>query len=320
MKCRLLNSVFWGFLLSCLLGSNPVVAAEPLWLISTREAPVNSCCQGTVGPEAFDYHYCNNDGQWTDADLPAFLATNDPAVPTTIFVHGNRTDRQSAAEMGCQIYRRLQCAAEGRPFRLVIWSWPSERMSCGARADARIKACRSDAESFYLANVLDRLPSPSPVALIGYSFGARVVSGALELLAGGTIACQTLDSKRDHTLRPRVLLIAAAADSDWLAAGHRYGQALSQVESMLISCNQRDPALRRYRFMESLCHGPTALGFTGALGLSEQDRSKVALLDVGREVGRHHDWDRYFSSPSILARLSDYAMKPKDRNTVRHEN
>lgn len=296
----------WSFLVWGLLTSSPLFAAEQLWLISTREAP-SACCQGTADPEAFTYQRLDGDCQWASAGLPEFLKSSDPAVPTTILIHGNRTDSQGAVEMGYQFYQQLKCLSGGRPFRMVIWSWPSDRVAGGARVDARTKACRSDAESLYLASLLDRLPAQGPVGLVGYSFGARVITGSLELLAGGTVACQTLSRKTHAALHVRAVLIAAAEDSDWLAPGHRNGQALSQAESVLIIRNLNDPVLRRYGLMYQI-HGPDALGFTGPCGVSADDQPKVNLLDLSCEVGRRHDWDLYSTAPSLLAHLPSYTF------------
>ena len=300
------GQAFWAILVWGLLTSSALAAVDQLWLISTREAP-SACCQGTVGPEAFCYHRLDDSGQWAAADLPAFLASSDPAMPTTIFIHGNRTDAQRAVDMGFQFYQQLKCQSNGRPFRMVIWSWPSDRVCGGARLDAQTKACRSDAESLYLAAILDRLPAKAPVALIGYSFGARVITGSLELLAGGSVACQTLSRQTTAALRIRAVLIAAAEDSDWLAAGHRNGQAIGQTESMLIIRNLNDPVLRRYGLMYHI-GGPDAMGFTGPCCVGAEDQKKVELIDLSCEVGRYHDWDLYSQAPSLLGRLPTFTF------------
>ena len=46
-------------------------------------------------------------------------------MPTTIFLHGNRIDPDAAVEEAWCLYQEMQAQAAGRPFRLVIWSWPS---------------------------------------------------------------------------------------------------------------------------------------------------------------------------------------------------
>ena len=55
-----------------------------------------------------------------------FPAGDDPATPTVVYIHGNRTDADEAAGNGCYVDRAIQCQAAGRPFRFVIWSWPAD--------------------------------------------------------------------------------------------------------------------------------------------------------------------------------------------------
>ncbi len=165
-------------------------STEPVWLISTRRAA--RCGQVDGAEQKIDFYQLQADKQWLTADCDTFLQTCDPAVPTTIFIHGNRTGRSAAIRQGWRIYRQLKQEADGRPFRFVVWSWPSNRIRGRNRHDVRVKACYSDLQSYYLAECLDRVRPDVQVNLIGYSFGARVISGALHILAGGTVAGREL--------------------------------------------------------------------------------------------------------------------------------
>jgi hypothetical protein len=161
----------------------------------------------------------------------------------------------------------------------------------------RLKACWCDAESYYLARTLPRLSNGAPVGLIGYSYGARIACGALELLGGGRLAGYSLpqEARAAWTSAPRsvrVLLVAAAMDADWLAPGHRNGDALSIVERAAVTLDGCDRVLRWYTRLDGR-GGPPALGCVGPTG---HDGGKLEVLDVACSVGKKHDWYRYESA------------------------
>ena len=86
--------------------------------------------------------------------------------------------------------RMLKC--NDKPFRLVIWSWPSDQMCRRNRPDVQIKFSYCDSQGFYLGTCLQRLRQDVPLCLIGYSMGAQIAATGLHLLAGGEVACRTL--------------------------------------------------------------------------------------------------------------------------------
>jgi hypothetical protein len=299
-------------LLGIALGAPLALGAEPLgqgqlWLISTRLLP---CYDDAQAPVYWKWSGCD----WVPADEAAYLAADDPAVPTTFYVHGNRSDAQDAVDSGWRVWCQLQTCTT-RPFRLVIWSWPSDRIR-GALLDARVKACRSDVDSFYLARLLNRTHPQVPINLLGYSFGTRVVGGALQLAAGGSLCGQTIAAVPLPGRRPmRAMLLAAAEDSDWLLPGHRDGMATNQVDRVLITVNSRDPVLKRYPLLYHV-GGPQALGFVGP-----EDGSrcgKLQVIDVTCAVGREHSWDGYFAATEFLGLLPWYAhLQDSDARTAR---
>jgi len=311
--------------LAMLLAAPPALAGDTagqVWIISTRAAPR----WGTPSPstESITYWRLQETHRWQPASEKAFLASDDPAVPTVIFVHGNREDWDGAIEDAWLVYRQLAAADgdcpdfraatrsvgpkmglspspdtrigtvpadAGRPFRLVIWSWPTERVLKRHRPDLQLKAAYSDIEAYYLAQRLRRLNPQTPVTLIGYSFGTRVITGALHLLAGGQVAGRRLAQHTALKRKPmRAVLVAGAEDAHWLLPGQRAGLALSQVDRMLITVNRCDPVLRWYPLLYRR-GGPPALGHTGPAGCLPA--KKVELLDVSCSVGRFHEWERY---------------------------
>jgi hypothetical protein len=162
-----------------------------------------------------------------------------------------------------------------------------------------------------VAWLINRTRPGVPLDLIGFSFGARVVTGSLELLGGGCLAGQVLPDRTPGHAPIRVMLAAAALDSDWLLPGHRDGLALGQVERMLVSIDPADRALHFYPRLYGR-GGPEALGSCGPecpehLG---PQAVKLDLVDVQCEVGKVHDWSNYASAYSLMSRLGWYAFLP----------
>jgi hypothetical protein len=282
-------------------------APQQVWLVSSRQA---ACDPPACGGEAMlGYWFLGPDHQWVSASLDAFLATDNTAVPTVIFVHGNRVDANDAVCDGWVVLGQLTAAAQGRPFRFVIFSWPADRLDGSQRADVQCKAARCDAQSYYLAWLTNRMHPGVPLDLIGFSFGARVVTGALELLGGGCVAGQVLPDRTPGHTPIRAMLVAAALDSDWLLPGHRDGLALGQVERMLVSVDPADRALHFYPRLYGR-GGPEALGSCGPDCLQQlgPQAIKIELVDVQCEVGKVHDWDNYASASSLMCRLGWYAF------------
>jgi pimeloyl-ACP methyl ester carboxylesterase len=283
------------------------------WIVSTRRVPVS--CPTDVGPERFSYRVSGSAcAEWEQADAKSFFGNTDASEPVIVFIHGNRTDSLAAVREGWPVYQRLLSESAGQSFRFVIWSWPAERIRGGPRKDALVKAARSDTQSFYLAAWLDRLPTQTPVALIGYSFGARVIGGALHLSEGGTLLGRAhVSAMPDQTRRPmRVMLVAAALDCEWLLPGSRNGLAGQAVEQMLITRNTCDRVLRFYPRMRR-CDSSNALGFAGPASPGRLVESGLSLetVPVECQVGSDHDWLNYLRSHTLRSRLAWYAFLPQ---------
>jgi hypothetical protein len=286
------------------------VAASEAWLVSTRCVPLS--CPAGVEPEQFSYQVsrgaCTG---WEPADSEAFFGSVDDDVPVIVFIHGNRADRCDAIRDGWAAYQQLLREPGGRTFRFVIWSWPADQIRGGPRQDALVKAGRSDAQSFYLAAWLERLPPGTPVTLIGYSFGARVICGALHLAEGGTLIGMARETSvpREHRRRMRVMLVAAALDSEWLLPGSRNGLAAQAMEQMMLTRNCCDPVLRLYPRMRRY-DSSSALGFAGPVSPSRLAESGLVLetVPVESQVGRDHSWYAYLRSNAVRSRIGWYAF------------
>lgn len=278
-----------------------------MWLLSTRSAP--PCADLDQACAHFRAWRLGPDGQWVAAGLDALLAADDPAVPTTIYIHGNRADAQRAIQQAWPVYRCLEQDPAGRRFRFIIWSWPADRVRGRQLTDLRLKAARSDEQSLYLAWCLDHMRADVPVNLVGYSFGARVITGALHLLGGGQVAGQSLARRSSETRRPlRAVLVAAAIGNDWLGPGQRHGLALGQVDRLLVTANACDRALKWYPWLHR--RDAPALGRTGTAWpcLRGADAAKVEHVSLSWRVGKVHEWTAYLNAPELRAQLPAYAF------------
>jgi hypothetical protein len=276
---------------------------DSLWMFSTRHLG----CPGSIDPADPDFQILRRDANdgWQDSDWTAWDNSAVPQGLTVVYVHGNRTDWNRAFEEGMDAYRALIGHTENaEPIRFVIWSWPSTRVR-GLRRDVQTKAARSDADAYYLALFLARLEPGTRVGLLGYSFGARIVSGALHLSGGGSLCGRSLpDSERPTELQVRVAMVAAAMHNHWWLPGHFHGRCLSQVERMLLLVNRRVPALHFYPMMERRSR-PRALGYTGfpwehCLG---EEADRLEQRNVTCQIGKSHDIDRYFGSGWIMEEI-----------------
>lgn len=276
----------------------PLAPADEILIVSTRA--IGLACDGQrlsdglrcrrlqIGTKGRP-HWESVD--WREALQPASLA-GEPGLPTrtVIYIHGNRVEQGEDLQRGMMVYRSLTTRGRPRqPIRYIIWSWPSTTIP-GLIKDMKIKAARTCPAGWQLAWFLDQLPAEMPVSLIGYSYGARVASGALHLLGGGQLNGKRL-TERLHPQRPpiRVAMLAAAFNADWILPGKYHGRAVSQMEELLLVTNQRDPAMRLFHF--TVHSGRThALGKEGvprpqALGKSAR---RIMPINLTHAVGRSH--------------------------------
>ena len=208
-------------------------------------------------------------------------------------------------------YRSMVAHKHGHaPLRFVIWSWPSEQIR-GRLKDYQVKAARTRPVGWQLAWAVDQWPAETPLSLVGYSYGARVVTGALHLLAGGQLGELELRERLHAQRRPvRAALVAAAVDADWIRPGGFHGRALEQVDELVLINNQRDPAMRFYHLpMEG--RRPRALGFSGPplQGVSSTLTARVRSFDATDVVGRHHALVEYLGASGPVGRALEQIVQ-----------
>ncbi len=212
----------------------------------------------------------------TTASLEELTASDSPQFVTSLLVHGNDTDGRLAVSKGWEVYRSLvRKAPAGQRVRLIVWSWPSDHIPGRFRDDARIKAQRTNIEAYYLARFLDRQRGDNPISLVGYSFGARVITGALHLLGGGVLEGRRLGQREQYPRPPlHAVLMAAVLDRDWLLPGRQHGfasarrNAWSYWSTRKTACLSGTASSRLARMIRRL--GATGLGADRRLGAAQE--------------------------------------------------
>ncbi|HEY2882789.1 MAG TPA: hypothetical protein VGJ15_10155 [Pirellulales bacterium] len=277
--------------------------SDAVWLVSSR-------CLGcpdmqSLPPRLEVWKYDLDRKQWNQSSLEIFLAAQNPEKTTIVWVHGNQTDMDKSRWQGLGVYHQLtNCVSGERAINFVIFSWPATR-SGGLREDAREKAARTNSDGFYLAWLVNQIDHGVKVNFVGFSFGARIVTGALHLLGGGMLCGRALPQPIEPRAPMQAVLLAAAVNNNWLAVGRPHGQALFAVDRMLALNNGCDRALKHYRALDP-CTKPEALGYTGAVGPLGPNRDKLRQTNLCCVIGKEHNWENYFYTPSVVARMRSY--------------
>ncbi|MFO1064365.1 MAG: hypothetical protein U0892_10925 [Pirellulales bacterium] len=271
-------------------------SCDEVFEVSTRCLPTLPKCS-TIEPVAFQVSKLDSSG-WksiTDGEFQGHLDA-DPGRRTAIYVHGNWMEAGNARNRGTYVYNRLSQRCE-EPLRVILYSWPSQRDGRPIK-DVLEKAARADVETYYFAHLLSRLPKDSPLGILGFSFGARVVGGGLHLANGGSFHGRSLTGlvEREHV---RVSVVAPAFDRNWLMHNQPYGMAIQNVDSLVNVYNSRDPVLRRFRFIDSVT-SPIAAGFSGLPDPRSTHPlaadAKIRQYDCSGCVGNSHDEMTYYRS------------------------
>lgn len=299
------STVFNVVLLVCLLISSRVCANElesdcapdQIVLASTRNYA--SAVGHVLDLDEFVGFVCEPSGTCSNQAVNLFAPHS--FVETWVFVHGNQISAEMAIDRGTRVYRalRARCDRKG-PIRFVIYSWPTQRET-GRLADAVIKTRRTNAEAFYFGNFLSAIASKSPLNVVAYSFGARVVCGGLHLLNGGCLEGYYLPDRGTPVAPIRVTMIAAAVEDDGILAGGRFERAMCCTDKLLLLNNSRDRALRLFWVIGR--SRPKALGRTG-LQCSLPSCSTVQF-DWESSFGHDHSIWNYFDRPTVVDRILD---------------
>lgn len=303
-------TLFCIFLLVSPLHANCWHDGDELWLISSREMGNRPGSQCLCCPYLSYQQYVPCAG-WTPACACDYFATQSSDAVTIVYVHGNRIRQDAACEQGMHLYERIRCCCPpDRRLRLVIWSWPSSPIPASFRIvrDVRVKYRRTDEQSLILARWIAQASPDTNVTFIGYSFGARVVLGALHLVGGGCLNGYALPCRPCCTPCIKIALWAAATENRWLAPGGQHACAMRVIRGGLVTVNRQDPALRRFRRFICLAR-QRAMGFTGIRGPLSGCCGCLYELDVTRVIGRRHSWERYVCANCVIAHTARLACR-----------
>jgi hypothetical protein len=280
--------------------SNPAnqdfVAEDRLWLINTRSITSNAACANLRQPSlsVFRLTRC---GQQQRSSIDEYLATVSSSPASVLY--GNRITATDAVKRGLEVYRRTRLFRVRTPIDWIIWSWPSEQQGILGR-DVRIKAARTDAQGLYMGWLLRRHAEIGvPTAMIGYSFGGRVVSGALHTAAGGSLVGRRLDGQPVTGMNVNAGLVAPAIESHWMQMGGNHSQSTKNLNRLVLLYNHSDVVLKRYWLINRV-RGESALGYTGPTSFARRvDGSRLPVLskDCSSIVGiQHSELDYYQKS------------------------
>jgi hypothetical protein len=236
----------------------------------------------------------------------------DSSVPTTFFVHGSFLDHKGAVRAGWRFYHEF--LGEVGAFRLVLWSWPAERIpGMNAVDNLRVKMGGSEKQGYYLAALIEQLDRELPLSLVGHSLGGRSICAALEGLASGEVSGEALPPGVTGALGQagdrraiRAGLLVPAFDPRFLWPGGRYGNALSQVDGILVVFNPRDRLLRAHARVIS----PWLLGRNGMAQPERLGENRHKLVEVNSQGWVHHGhiFIRYAKSPQAVDWLRRYVF------------
>jgi hypothetical protein len=301
-----------------------------VWELSSRHLPEKFRCIDPQSPglEALR----RTETGWQRDDLENALV--DDGRLTIVYVHGNFMERNNARERALILNQYLARRSE-RPYRLLMLSWPSTREPHPLR-DVYENAESAECQALFVGWLLERLRHHSEVSLLGFSFGARAVTGGLHFAAGGTIpgfqyrsiggplqVYDTIDGSIESVAsapRYRVALVAPAVDRSWLARGGKHAKGMESVSGLINLYNSKDPILRRFRFLDRLSR-PVAAGFAGFVGTqgfesianprsSEplENSAKVRQFDCGSVIGTTHSERSYYAQCPYFHLVLDHLL------------
>lgn len=271
---------------------------DEVWLISSRR--MNS--RNLPADKLDVWKQVGN--QWANSSTDAFRQPDPHGFqrPIVIMVHGNSWSMSKAIQRGFETYQDTIIPWRDRPpMRFVIWTWPSDKIR-GPIRNARIKAGTADEHSFHLARFVKELSAHPEVSMLGYSYGARVTLGALDLLGGGCVQGSRISNSPIPIPRINLSLIAPAVRNDVLMTSR--SEAYRKINHLFVMYNSRDQYLKYYRFARFDGNMP-ALGFTGLAGKSQMPNSmfRIDQYDAVQQVGVQHDYLEYVRNKEIEKRL-----------------
>ncbi|QDT10478.1 alpha/beta hydrolase [Planctomycetes bacterium K23_9] len=300
---------------TCNTMSDQACSKHRFWVVSSRRLTWNTC-QADLEKPALSVSRLACNGMTQPSSINEYLQSIQPNRRVVFYVHGNRTSAPNATRYGLNFFQRVHSQLDDRPTDWVIFSWPSAQAGYLLK-DAREKAFRTDAQGLYLAwLVRNHVQQSSSIAMVGYSFGARVVSGSLHALGGGSLGNRSLNEPYFHGADISAGLVAAAFDADWMQPNRYHGYTTKNLRTLTLLYNHRDVALRNH-WRLSRERSSEALGFSGPrrFGLRvDGTRLPVKALNCTASVRARHAerfyYDRACSAGRQMANLINNSRPP----------
>ena len=286
--------------------------SHELWLISCREITTIAAATRSFPKKLKAWRFDATSQKWQSVPQADYQAATGVVKPTCFWIHGDRVEEDHAFEIGKTVYEEMVVKADSvAPVRFVIWSWPSAQEIHGRPVkDARIKAERTNSASYCLGWTLNEVHPETPVSLVGFSFGANVLSGAVDVIAGGDVCGYGIKLNNSRCAsRYQVVLMAAAMDCNALRPGGEHGQAMNRISELLLLNNYQDWVLRRYHRLNK-GSGSQALGYAGLSlngGLADRQES-VRQINAGEYIGKQHGWANYVFTDELMNEARRYAV------------
>jgi esterase/lipase superfamily enzyme len=275
------------------------------WVVSSRSISWAQLQDPAHAISRLQFFRVDSQGRTTSAEESELHEEVGSADNLCIVVHGNRMSFSDALRFMWGFYR-ITSKVDGP---MILWSWPSQSMVRGIARDSRLKAARSVQEAALLATWLNQLRPKGRVVLVGYSFGAKTLLRAFaesrQAIRDGSSPIPRGDGESwvQTAQRIELLLIAPAADVSELNEAIQVGKQVQTPFRIELTLNNLDPALKWYRHLWT-CRGPNAIGWIFPCVTSDAS-SVLRIIDVTREVGHTHQWQRYFQSRGVRAILEN---------------
>lgn len=287
--------------------SDPPVVTSPappqtdrLWVFSTRHLTCNVRRANLEDPP-FAAYRLDLARRSRRVSLQSFYEELGKDRDIVIYVHGNRLDRQEAIERGLLVYQSTRRYKRRKPVDWVLMTWPSDREGF-VLYDARRKLTRVNAQAMYLSCLLrEKLESQTPTTLIGYSFGVRIIAGALHTMAGGKLGGRKFPGEPITGVPYKVGFVAPATESYSLSARGVHRLATKNMDQLVLLYNRHDVVLKRYWWL-SRVQGTMALGYTGYPGprafapRADNTRLPVRSRECSYGLGIMHDEIVYYQT------------------------
>ena len=289
---------------------------DRIWLLSSRHL-TNSVCLADLSSPNLTVHRLDRCGCFVQANLTDYFSTAGTNRDIVIYVHGNRVDSQWARKRGVTLYNAARQNGMNTPVDWVIFSWPSEKTGTPV-IGAREKAKRTDTHGLYLSWILrQHAHNGGNLSMIGYSFGARVITGSLHALAGGALAGRVLPGGHLTNANIAVGLTAPAVDTNWLRPGFYHGLATQNMQQATLMYNPKDLTLKNF-WRISGDRDAKAMGVVGpSLFGCRADGTPVPVryVDCSDTLGPRHKELHYYERRCNAGREMACMINSKATNT-----